>query len=235
MRLIAITLLGILGCIANTQTVPQNKIIAHLEIGTINNHKHGKLISINACVNNDLNRNYFFEGLRPMSLRVLQENELLDYKDVTEDWMYEEMFFLEKDSLYKFFSEDHPAPTIFNPSKREFTNQYAADFYADQLIKYRTKIKTSVDKESIKKWVRHKLEGIVFLENGEVYCRVFSINTLKPGRYKIFFSYSNTDLVNLDDSAGFIKSLDLRLPIEIRGYEKWNGEIGSDTLYYSVK
>jgi hypothetical protein len=235
MKLISIISLVIFGCIANTQTVLQNKIKAHLEMSTINNQRHGKLISVNVCVKNDLNKNYFFDGLKPLSLRVLREMEPLNYIDVTQDWMYEEMFFLERDSLYEIFPEDHSTDMIFDPSKKEFANPYAANFYSTQLIKYRSKIGTSNDKEIIKKWVRHKFEGIVYLGKGEMFCKAFSINTLKPGRYKIFFTYSDKDLVSLDDSRGFIKSLDLQLPVEIRGYEKWHGEIGSDTLYYNIK
>lgn len=231
----SITLFLIFGCMAENQTPLRDGIRAQLEVNVINNQKYGQLIAVSVCLRNDLKENYFIDGSMPLVMRILQEKDSLKYVDITEEWMYEEMFFLEKDSLYKIFINSNSKDVIFDPIESEFVNSDAAGFYSDQLMKHRSKIKNSDDKEIIKKWVRYKFEGILYLDKDEVHCKTFSINTLKPGKYKLFFYYSENELVSVDDSRGFINSLDLKLPAKISGYKKWSGAIASDTLHINIK
>ena len=210
----------------------KNSIEVNLKLRVIESRKVGKILALQIKLYNASDKKFYLEGGAPLisSLRIVKSEGESDI-DITENWLTDELYYVENNSLYIDLSTGIQRTFITDLATDNLNDPRASKFY-ETLISKKDKILSPQDKHSIKKWVQSRFERILFLEPHDSVMELQSLNTLGSGLYKLIFNYNGESKVYyVEKNVGS----DIKLPLELSSYSRWQGCLKSDTLTLWVK
>ncbi len=212
------------------ETNGSNSIDVRLKLKSIETTKNRNLLAIEITVFNKSDKRFYVEGLSPLisSLIIFKIENKMSI-DVTKNWLNDELYYVEQNSLYDELGSSIRRSKIVDPMTNNFMDSNASAFYESIISKIGQSINQNAKLE-VRKWVQANFERALFLEPFESVAYLQSLNTLDNGLYKIYFEHEAKAYPLATDIG-----IDLNMPDHIDSYCKWEGHLNSDTLSLWIK
>ena len=177
-------------------------------------------------IKNNSNYDFYIEEYIPLKGIDIIKLEELKTVNYTEKWMDNEV---QPSNLILNFAK-------YLPYYQTKSNEILIGNIIDSLIK---KVKSldslsAVEESSMIETIEFKNLGLLYLKSGEEYIEFFTLNALlkEKGKYLLNYKHDTKDNPHYDK---LLKKHGIRLPKEMKGYIKYEQDIISDTIPFSIE
>jgi hypothetical protein len=212
-----------------------NAVSVRLELNITDTKEFGKLTSISTITENHSKQSIYLRWMGRPSFKILWRKPNGTFEDYNEGWVNDEVG-NPNGNLIASLNGDTPYENkIYDALTDKFIDPFALKFYEDLLKEKKNLIKSKTDSMYIREWVKGTLFHIFYLSPKEIYKSSIGISSLPKGVYKIYFTYSFSELEAASKTASKNSPFPLTLPQNLKGFEQWKGDIKSDTLHINIR